>query len=150
MLSVAGRPKIAQLRVGRDASLACYTRPQLGDCFSEGGWDPTRAHTASLADSTSAPRPNLPTAQCSSGISQSRPFPARPVKVMESASQIHEERPAGGPTAARSNKPLGVQRQFQRCRCDGQDRWGYQLFKWIGGRKSWKSIFAGSFEAVAL
>ena len=31
---------------------------------------------------------NLSTAQCSSGINQSRPFPARPVKIMVSASQI--------------------------------------------------------------
>jgi hypothetical protein len=34
----------------------------------------------------------LPTAQCSRGTNQSRPFPARSLKVMESAGQIDTSR----------------------------------------------------------
>lgn len=38
---------------------------------------------------------NLSTPQCSSGQSQSRPFPARPVKIMESAGHYAQKNVAG-------------------------------------------------------
>jgi hypothetical protein len=35
-----------------------------------------------------------------------------------------------------------VQRQVRRCHCEYQKQkaWGYNLQKWVGGRKSWKEI----------
>lgn len=47
---------------------------------------------------------DLSTAQCSSGIRQSRPFPARPVKIMESASQITRESRGGRLQSPRQNE----------------------------------------------
>ncbi len=58
---------------------------------------------------TSLPHSNLSTPQCSNGQSQSRPFPARPVKIMESARQHTQPNAAGGSggTAAKPNATQG-------------------------------------------
>lgn len=56
---------------------------------------------------------NLSTPQCSNGISQSRPFPARPVKIMESAGHNEKEGCAAQPISAleREKAPAGANAQ---------------------------------------
>lgn len=61
----------------------------------------------SLAGSSPAALTKLPKAQCSSGTTQSRPYPTRAVKVMESAGQLTRMNAvAGGGKVAEKHKSV--------------------------------------------